>query len=361
MGAMTRIDLQIRNHERPNLAMGTGFIALDIVEGKLNTFGAAGGSCGNVMAMLAWLGWTASPIGRLGADAAGEFVVSEYAKLGVDCRHIVRDENVATPIVIQRFGETAEGERTHRFSLSCPDCGGWLPRFRPMTISQAAPVLESSLAPKVFYLDRVTPASLRLARWAKDLGALVLFEPSSVGDEKPFQRAIDLCHVLKYSHDRLGHIPDLAAAQSPDLIVETLGEQGLRMRWRGSWSVLPAFKTDVFEDAAGSGDWCSAGLLHLVGARGADAFQASKRDDLERALKFGQALATLNCRFEGARGLMSFMDHQSVNKAFRELLETRVFAEVEHLERSSRSLPEDLCSLCKPQKKTRARNKKKAG
>lgn len=215
--------------------------------------------------------------------------------------------------------------------------------------------------PKVFYFDRVTPASLRLAKWAKDAGALVLFEPSSVGDEKPFQRAIDLCHVLKYSHDRLGHIPDLAAAQSPQLIVETLGAQGLRMRWGGRWSALPAFNTDVFEDAAGSGDWCSAGFLHSVGAKGAEGFHRSERTDLERALKFGQALATLNCRFEGARGLMSFMDHQSVNKALRLLLETNAFANVDHLQGSPRGLPEDLCSLCKPQKSTPASRKKKIG
>lgn len=356
---MTRIDLQIKKYRNPSHAMGTGFIALDIVEGKGSTFGAAGGSCGNVMAMLAWLGWTASPTGRIGTDSAADFILSEYVALGVDCSRIVRDESVATPIVIQRSRETADGERTHRFSLSCPDCGGWLPRFRPMTIGQAAPTLESDLAPKVFYFDRVTPASLRLAKWAKDGGALVLFEPSSVGDEKPFQKAIDICHVLKYSHDRLGHIPDLAAAQSPELIVETLGAQGLRMRWRGSWSVMPAFNTDVFEDAAGSGDWCSAGLLHSVGAEGAEGFHKSERTDLERALKFGQALATLNCRFEGARGLMSFMDHQSVNKAFRALLETSAFSNLDHVERPQRSLPEDLCSLCKPQKRTPASSKKK--
>ncbi len=331
--------------------MGTGFIALDIIEGKFGTFGAAGGSCGNVMVMLAWLGWTACPSGRIGEDSAGDYIFDEYQAVGVETCHLVRDDRVATPIVIQRCTETKDGERTHRFSLSCPDCGAWLPRFRPMTINQAAPILGSDLAPKVFYFDRITPASLRMAKWARETGALVLFEPASVGDEKPFQQAVDLCHVLKFSHDRLGHLPDLATAKSPRLVVETLGEDGLRLRWRGRWSALPAFRTTIFEDAAGSGDWCSAGFLHVVGARGANGFAKLKKADLDRALKFGQALASLNCRFEGARGLMRYMDHRSVNKALRSLLEKGTLADLNHNSESLLSMPGDLCRLCKPEGK----------
>ena len=347
MGAMTRIDLQIRKHRQSSLAMGTGFIALDIVEGKNGTFGAAGGSCGNVIAMLAWLGWATSPTGRIGRDSAGEYLFQEYDALGVNTTHIIRDERISTPIVIQRFSETVEGGRSHRFSLSCPDCGGWLPRFRPMTIKQATPVMESNLAPKIFYFDRVTPASLRLAKWAKETGALILFEPSSVGDERPFLQAVDLCHVLKYSHDRLGHVPDLAAAKSPQLIVETLGEDGLRMRWHGRWSNLPAFRTSAFEDAAGSGDWCSAGFLHRAGAYGARGFATLKKTDLDQALKFGQALATLNCRFEGAGGLMSTMDQSSVNRALQSLAETGEAAPLDQTHDTGREMPKDLCNLCK--------------
>lgn len=357
---MTRIDLQIRKHRKSNPVIGTGFIALDIVEGKSDNFSTAGGSCGNVMAMLAWLGWTASPVGRIGRDSAGNYILNEYKKLGVDTRHIIRDKQIATPIVIQRFAETADGERTHRFSLSCPDCGGWLPRFRPMTINQATPILNSDFAPRIFYFDRVAPASLRLANWAKEAGALVLFEPSSVGDEKSFSQAVDLCHVMKYSHDRLGHVPDLAAAKSPRLIVETLGEEGLHMRWRGRWSTLPAFQESGFEDAAGSGDWCSAGLLHLVGGRGAEGFANLKKADLDRALKFGQALATLNCRFEGARGLMTHMNQQAANKALRSLAEKGTPVEFELDSTAVKRIPKNLCGLCKPASNNATRNKKAA-
>lgn len=351
---MTRIDLQIKKHCSTYSAVGAGFIALDIVEGRTTTFATSGGSCGNVMAMLAWLGWNAIPSSRIGRDAASEFIMQEYEKIGVDTSRLILDERVSTPIVIQKFTETADGGRSHRFSLSCPDCGSWLPRFRPMTIKHAEPLLTSKLKPQVLYLDRVTPASLRLARWARELGTLVMLEPSSIGDEKSFLRAVDLCDVLKYSWERLGHVPDLAEAKSPKVIIETKGQDGLRIRWRGHWSSLPAFRAPVFEDAAGSGDWCSAGFLHLIGFRGAAGLDTLKKADLSRALKFGQALAAINCRFEGARGLMTFMELPQANRALRSLVENGEIVDIDLGSETDRSLPKDLCNLCKPENRKKS-------
>ena len=53
---------------------GVGFVAMDVVDVEGDRFAAVGGSCGNVMAILAWLGWTARPIARLGGDATGDFI-----------------------------------------------------------------------------------------------------------------------------------------------------------------------------------------------------------------------------------------------------------------------------------------------
>ena len=320
MGKIMRTDLEVRKHGEPSIAMGAGFIALDIVQGRTSTFTCTGGSCGNVMAILAWLGWNAVPIGRIGEDEAGDRILVEYQKLHVDTRYIIRDKLVATPIVVQRFTESADGERSHHFSLSCPTCGTWLPRFRPVTIGQATSILESNQTPNVFYFDRVAPSSLRLAKWAKEQGAIVLFEPSSRGDEEEFLQAVNLCHVLKYSDDRLGHIGSINDLLSAHLIIETLGEKGLRMRWRNRWSTFPSFRTRAFEDASGSGDWCSAGFLHHIVASGTRNFNLMEKADIDRAIKFGQALASVNCRFEGARGIIYNMNHQSVNRVLSSIV-----------------------------------------
>ena len=314
---MTRVDLVLKPAISSSTCVGVGFLAADIVQGT-EEFVAAGGSCGNVMAILAWLGWNAVPVSRLGRDWAAKTIRRDLGALGVCLDHLSNENSVQTPIVIQRFVEDKSG-RTHRFSLTCPECGGWLPRYRPLTLPQADALIASSVVPKTVYLDRVSPAALRIAAWARQHGALIVFEPSSIGDERQFQKAVDICHVLKYSHDRLGHLRDLGGAQSPEVIVETLAEEGLRVRWRGRWNELGAFEAPWFRDGAGSGDWCSAGLIHHLGTKGAAVFDSLQKPRLLAALRFGQALAAVNCGYEGARGAMLALSRDQMAKVLTTL------------------------------------------
>ena len=308
---------------------GAGFVAMDVVDDDGDRFAAVGGSCGNVMAILAWLGWATRPIARLGDDETGAFIREELAELGVDLAYLSKEEGVRSPVVLQRFTEARDGTRTHRFSLTCPGCGRWLPCHRPITLTQTRPLACNDDGPDAFYLDRVSPASLRLAVEARARGALVVFEPSSVEDGAKFQRAVDACHVLKYSQERLGHVPDLPYAAAPALVVETWAASGLRYRWGGRWIRLEAFTVEHVVDAAGSGDWCSAVLIHQLGQRGAAGFLGSRHEMIKRTLEGGQAAAAVNCAFLGARGAMQALALKELNARLavldREAVERRSF------------------------------------
>jgi fructokinase len=76
----------------------------------------------------------------------------------------------------------------------------------------------------------------------------------------------------------------------------------------------PAFEVDDARDTAGAGDWCTAGLIHRLGQAGAAGLLEVEADELRDALRFGQAMAAWNCRFEGARGGM----YQTDTASFRE-------------------------------------------
>ena len=293
---------------------GVGFVAMDVIDMEGDRFAAIGGSCGNVMAILAWLGWTARPIARLGGDPAGDFIREELRELGVDVASLTEEKELRSPIVLQRLGTARDGTRTHRFSLTCPGCGRWLPRHRSVTLAHLTSLACGGEAPNVFYFDRVSPAALRLAETARNRGALVVFEPSSADAEAKFQRAVDACHVLKYSQERLGHLPDLTYTASPALIVETRGDAGLRYRWEGRWSQLDAFPVEEIVDAAGSGDWCTATLIHRMGRTGAEPFTHSTGSEIEAALQDGQAIAAVNCGFLGARGAMQALTLDELNE-----------------------------------------------
>ena len=353
---MSRIDIQLKKAAKGVSVMGSGFIALDLVHGRDGLFASAGGSCGNVLIGLSWLGWASMPVTRLGSDKAGDFVVDEMEVEGLDLRFVQRSDAVPTPVVIQQFTQDARGGRKHRFSLVCPDCGAWLPRYRSIVLTQANEVATEK-APKAFYFDRVAPGTVALAEWAKENGALVLFEPSSIGEDVLFERAVDSCHILKFSDERFGRDSELCKARGPNLIVRTMGADGLQARWKGRWSSLQSFAAPRLVDAAGAGDWCSIGLLHVLGQKGADSFTGAVKGDVERALRLGQGLAALNCGYEGARGLMTAARTLDVvNRMLRDAAGGA--GSLNDTEAPHRSSTVDICRLCSDNGKAVAPMKK---
>jgi sugar/nucleoside kinase (ribokinase family) len=342
---MSRIDIQLKTALKSASVMGSGFIALDIVHGREGLFAAAGGSCGNVLMALAWLGWTSTPVARLGCDKAGDFVIEDLKSAGVNLDLLQRSATVPTPVVIQQFVEDAKGGRRHRFSLVCPECGAWLPRYRSVVLTHAHEVAQGK-APKAFYFDRTSPATVAMAEWAKKNGSVVLFEPSSIGGDSLFERAVDACDILKFSNERFSRDSELSQARGPLLVVRTMGADGLQARWKGRWSSFEPFVAPRVVDTAGAGDWCSVALLHVLAQKGAQGFGMVRKTDVERALRLGQALAALSCGFEGARGLMSAISSiDRVNRMLRNMVGGGgIFDDVEVI--GARTPKVEICKLC---------------
>lgn len=84
-----------------------------------------------------------------------------------------------------------------------------------------------------------------------------------------------------------------------------MGTGGLKFRCfnETDWTQIEGYSIDNVVDAAGAGDWCTAGMLwHIYRQFGN--FEDLSPNGVSRALQFSQALSALNCTFEGARGLM---------------------------------------------------------
>src|ERR1035441_567329 len=74
-------------------------------------------------------------------------------------------------------------------------------------------------------------------------------------------------------------------------------------------------------DAAGSGDWCTAGILDKLGKSGLRGLRTINRNMLNSALAYGQALAAWNCRFEGARGGMYVESKLKFHSSVKQILD----------------------------------------
>ncbi|MDE0621722.1 MAG: PfkB family carbohydrate kinase [Bryobacterales bacterium] len=294
-------------------AFGTGLIALDLVVGPDSESPIrawAGGTCGNVLSILAYLGWDAYPVARMNDDVASKRVRADMTRWGVHVDWANCAPTAHTPMIVQEIRRKRDGHPDHRFTWSCPNCGKWLPPFKAITVD-AVERLELALAEaSVFFMDRLSRGILELAAEASARGALVVFEPSSKSTDKFLAEAVALAHVVKYADHRLATVPGVMGSDSAVLLeVHTLGHRGLEYRHRlGSgtsrWMPLKAIPVPRLADTCGAGDWCTAGLIAKAAAGGQEGFRRTGARGVRSALRYGQALAAWNCGFEGARGGM---------------------------------------------------------
>lgn len=300
--------------------VGTGLVALDVIYGLDEACSPrlfAGGTCGNVMSALAFLGWASYPVARLEQDGAGARVLADLASCGVRTDFVALEPRRPTPVIVQRIRVNSDGQLVHRFSTRCPGCGGFFPQYQPVPREPMAAVLGATPDPDVVFIDRVSPAAVLLAESAYLRGSLIYFEPSAKSDARLVERILAVTHVLKYSMDRAHHF-DRPRQPVVPLEIETLGAAGLR--YRGTmfgpkghgWRTLPSFAVPQLRDAAGAGDWMSAGFIDFLAQAGAAGFEGLPQDIVEEGLKTGQAYSAWTCGFEGARGGMYRQSVQEV-------------------------------------------------
>ena len=325
---------------RPNagnapIVVGAGLVTLDIVlngDPHRPIGHWAGGTCGNVLAALAFLGWSAFPVGRLGLDAAADLVLADLQTRGVHTGLLERESGRRTTKIVQRIFVEA-GQARHRFAFECPACAAAFTRFRAPRLDRFDTALAAVPTPGVFFFDRVSPMILRLAEAYRAAGALVVFEPGKIGDPATFARAIQTTDVLKYSSERLGKglraaggLGRIVLGNRRLLEIETQGTVGLRYRLvetgspRPRWRSQPACHIPDVRDTAGAGDWCTAGLLYaLFQGESREAEEVLQAERVRDALAWAQALSALSCMYEGPRTLSYALSREAVLDATAEV------------------------------------------
>lgn len=312
----------------PPKIIGTGLIALDIVldsNRNLLTYGL-GGSAGNVLSILAALGWNSSPIGKLGCDVAADIILEEFRSLKANIELIVQEHSVPTPVIYQHQLDDSSG-KTHKFSFACPVCGEKRAWHSPSIQMPSKEVLEA-VKPDVIYMDRATLVGIQIAEFYKNQNVLIFFEPSEVGnDTQLFSKALAIADVVKYADDRLD---DLEAFDRSHVFVEicTMGSEGLKYRapsLGNDWVHLDAFSAPNVIDTSGAGDWCTSGMLYYLFDRDPNcSIDKVTYNRLNEALRFGQALSALNCMAIGARGLTKALNKNKINKLAVGLQKTKL-------------------------------------
>lgn len=316
----------------------SGYVSLDIVSYRGRVWHAAGGTAGNVAAILGFLGWRASVATDVGNDHAGRRLASDLRRANVDVSMIRFRPNAVTPRVVHEITASA-----HRYVFTCPECGKLLPRSRRLPLDRGQHIVEMASIPEVFFFDRLSPATVMLAEHFAEAGSLVVFEPSTGGKWRHLiERAVRVAHVIKHADDRAVPHADHPPSRGQVRVV-TEGAGGARFRvGHGNWHHSPAFPYPIV-DAGGAGDWTTAGLVHGLMTEGRRTVRT-----VGDALRWAQALAAVSCGAPGARGLARQQSADAVLRAAQFIEEKRELpnARAEVLRRANRVRASGVCPWC---------------
>src|SRR5713226_4477752 len=139
-------------HPKP-VCIGTGLVALDVIingNSKASPRFFAGGSCGNVLTILSYLGWKSYPIANLADDVPAREVLRDMERWKVNTDLISRNGSGSTPIIVERLGTNQKGIPWHRFEWICPNCGSWLPKHKPVPAQSVAQIAKKMPKANVF-------------------------------------------------------------------------------------------------------------------------------------------------------------------------------------------------------------------
>jgi len=176
-----------------------------------------------------WCPWpcfsrSVTPVLTLGRDWAGDYLVREFADAGADTRYISRRADVASPILAQRLN-LESGH--HWFSFICPETKAELPRYTSIEAADVSHAHDVISRCSVFYSDRVSDTIVEAMESAAEAGALIYFEPSSIENDKLFERALKVSRILKYSSDCLADRISASDLSANAISIVTHGASGL--------------------------------------------------------------------------------------------------------------------------------------
>ena len=281
-------------------ALCGGYVVLDLIRDSKGFRRAAGGTAANVAAILSFLGWETSVIGRIGQDEAGELVRTDLRQSGVDTDLLRLDPTAATPVILHSVVRGMP-----RYSRGCRVCKGGSARYVHLAESEAERVMERALG-NVFVFDRPSPVNLALAEAHAEASRTVVYEPSTSSTLAKHMRASAAASIVKYSRQKQKDIePSLAEPHANQIRVRTSGADGAEFSvGRGEIEHVPGYDVEAL-DAGGAGDWTTATLLDCLTS-------GVPPPSVRQAVELAQSIAALSTLVRGARTLMLAASRESL-------------------------------------------------
>ncbi len=244
-----------------------------------------GGVAANAAVAVSRLGGDAALVSCVGADEAGDEVLRELRREGVDTASVRRLSGLQTPVSAVVVG--ADGGRT-------------VVNHTPGALfERPGPRLDGRAADAVMVDGRWPAATVGVLRYARERGVPAVVDVDRVGRTTDWDETIALATHLIVAEDALAELTGRAdvedglarlAASTGACVAVTLGARGVLWIDRDGPRRLPAFEV-VAVDTTAAGD-----VFH-----GACALALAEGADVAAAFRFAAAAAAVKCTRAGAR------------------------------------------------------------
>ena len=286
----------------------------DVTEGGVRLLAAfPGGAPANVAVAAARLGSSAAFIGKVGRDSFGADLRKVLSDNGVDVTGLYETPEAATTLAIVTV---RGGERSFSFYRS-PGADTLL------TAEETLEALRVLGRPVFLHLGSLSltaeparGATMAALVYAREQGICVSYDPNYRAALWPDQETavrwmkepLPCVRMLKVSDEELPLLTgetepargaEKLAALGPELVMVTLGGEGVFYRFGDLSGTVKGFKVQV-ADTNGAGDTFLGAMLSRLARRGPEPFAALGREELEGCLLYANRAAALTCTRSGA-------------------------------------------------------------
>lgn len=266
-----------------------------------------GGTCGNVMSMLPYLGVQTFPLAILDQTEQGYKIKDTLALYGADTRFVSNREKGGTTLLRCTHRLDKEGKKEVKFRATSP---GSMFAKRKQLSTKNGEVGEFlgrlDFVPDVFFFDDPAAAHVKIAQALRQKGTLVYFEPEKIANDKlkPFLERVKCADVVKFSAERISD-ESWIGQFSDKLFIRTMGEKGVAFKLRGGdWTIVPPVVNGNVVDWEGAGDWTTSAFIAEL-CKGGHLKVADLTDTIVRtALEEAQKIASKSVSFLSSKGMI---------------------------------------------------------
>lgn len=266
---------------------------------------SVGNTCGNVSAILPYLGVQTYPVAHFDLSEQGLKLKEDLLRYGADVRFVKNSEKGGTTLLLCTHKRDAKtGEHMVSFKASSPN--SLYPCRRFLRVRDQAPALLEKLdfVPHVFFFD-ASEAGLRyLADELGKRGALVYFEPESDADKKKFQKAVEVSHIIKFSHEKVSDL-SFVERSTDKLFIRTLGVKGLEFNLCGQgWERVDPVPNDNVVDWEGAGDWTTSQFIACLCERDILSISQMTPANVRECLEIASQTASRSVSYLASKGMI---------------------------------------------------------